>query len=105
MFKIQIQALGKGIANSFLYFIHVTTFSYGATLVESGALSFDQVYRVFIVINFASMSIGRSTSSLTDYNAAKAAALRILALRDQKSTIDPYDETGLKLVRDHCMRE
>ncbi|CAF0996878.1 unnamed protein product [Rotaria sordida] len=97
MFKIQTQALGKAIANSFLYFIHVTAFSYRASLVENGEMIFDQVFRVFIVINFASMSVGRSTSAMPDYNLAKAAARRILALRDQKSTIDPYDDNGSKL--------
>ena len=87
-----MQALGKAIANSFLYFIHVTTFSYGASLVESGELDFAQVFRVFIVINFASMSIGRSTSSMPDYSAAKAAARRILTFGV------PYNEQGSKLV-------
>lgn len=90
--------MGKAIANSFLYFIHVTTFSYGASLVESGELDFAQVFRVFIVINFASMSIGRSTSSMPDYSAAKAAARRILTFRNQISTIDPCSEQGAKLV-------
>jgi hypothetical protein len=105
MCKIQIQALGKAIANSFLYFIHVTAFSYGALLVEKGEMTFEEVFRVFIVINFASMSIGRSTSAMPDYNIAKAAALRILALRDRKSTIDPYDENGIKLVSKKIFNE
>ena len=98
MWKLQIQALGKAIANSFLYFIHVTAFSYGASLVESGEMEFGDVFQVFIVINFASMSIGRSTSSMPDYNVAKAAARRILALCERRSTIDPYDDSGIKLV-------
>jgi hypothetical protein len=98
MYKIQIQALGKAIANSFLYFIHVTAFSYGASLVENNQMDFDQVFRVFIIINFASMSIGRSTSSMPDYNVAKTAAQRILTFCNQKSTIDPYNEEGLKPV-------
>jgi ABC-type multidrug transport system fused ATPase/permease subunit len=98
MCKIPIQAVGKAIANSFLYFIHVTAFSYGASLVESGQMDFAQVFRVFIVINFASMSIGSSISSMPDYNQAKAAAQRIITLYNQKSLIDPYDEEGLKPV-------
>ncbi|UJR19545.1 hypothetical protein I4U23_022675 [Adineta vaga] len=92
--KIQIQALGKAIANSFLYFIHVTAFSYGAYLVENGQMNFADVFRVFIVINFASMSIGRSTSTMPDYKLAKAAARRLMILCKQKSTIDPYNEEG-----------
>ncbi|CAM4807361.1 unnamed protein product [Rotaria magnacalcarata] len=94
--KIPIQALGKAIANSFLYFIHVTAFSYGASLVESGDMDFAQVFRVFIVINFASMSVGRSTSSMPDYTVAKAATERILTFLDQISAIDPYNDKDLK---------
>ncbi len=90
--------MGKAIANSFLYFIHVTAFSYGASLVESGEMDFAEVFRVFIVINFASMTIGSSIASLPDYNQAKAAAQRIMALYNQKSLIDPYNEEGLKPV-------
>ncbi|CAF1655721.1 unnamed protein product [Rotaria magnacalcarata] len=97
MCKIQIQALGKAIANSFLYFIQVTAFSYGASLVENGEMDFSQVFRVYIVINFASMSIGRSTSAMPDYSIAKTAAERILALHNRQSAIDPYNEDGIKL--------
>jgi hypothetical protein len=62
-------------------------------------MDFAQVFRVFIVINFASMSIGRSTSSMPDYNTAKASVQRILIFRDdQILTIDPYNEEGLKPV-------
>ena len=99
MWKIPVQSLGNAIANSFLYFIHVTTFSYGAKLVQSGEMTFDQVFQVFIVINFASMSIGRSTSAMSDYNSAKAAAQRILSLITRRSMIDPFDQRGNKPVR------
>jgi hypothetical protein len=68
-------------------------------------MTFEEVFRVFIVINFASMSIGRSTSAMPDYNVAKAAAQRILALRDRKSTIDPYDENGFKPVSEKILNE
>lgn len=90
--------MGKAIGNSWLYFIHVTVFSYGASLIASDEMNFAEIFRVFVVINFASMSIGRSTSSLPDYNLTKAAAQRVLALHNEVSTIDPYNEQGLKLV-------
>ena len=68
-------------------------------------MEFAQVFQVFIVINFASMSIGRSTSMMPDYNAAKAAARRILTVCERKSVIDPHDERGIKLVRIHRLSE
>jgi len=63
-------------------------------LVESGDMTFAEVFRVFIVINFASMSIGRSTAVMPDYNQAKNAAKRILTICKQASSIDQ----GVKLV-------
>ena len=66
-------------------------------------MQFSQVFQVFIVINFASMSIGRSTSALLDYNVAKAAALRILTICNQKSLIDPDNGNGIKLVGIHLV--
>ncbi|CAF3832749.1 unnamed protein product [Rotaria magnacalcarata] len=75
----------------------ITAFSYGASLVENGEMDFSQVFRVYIVINFASMSIGRSTSAMPDYSIAKTAAERILALHNRQSAIDPYNEDGIKL--------
>jgi ABC-type multidrug transport system fused ATPase/permease subunit len=101
IWKMQIQSFGKVIANSFLYLIHVTAFSYGTSLVEKHEMDFSEVFRVFIVINVASMSIGRSTSSMPDYSSAKAVARRILALFKTKSNIDPYDDSGSRLVRIH----
>ena len=86
------------MANSFLYFIHVSAFAFGAQLVEDGEMEFVDVFRVFIVINFASISIGRSVSAMPDYSAAKAAANNVLKLCDKRSKIDPNDQQGLILV-------
>ena len=61
-------------------------------------MKFADVFQVFIVINFASMSIGRSTSAMPDYKAAKAAGQRILSLCNRRSKIDPYEEKGKQLV-------
>ncbi|CAF1648949.1 unnamed protein product, partial [Didymodactylos carnosus] len=52
---------------------------------------------VWIVINFASMSLGRATSALPDYSKAKPAALRVIELNKRKSEIDPENEDGIKL--------
>ena len=79
----------------------MSTFAFGAQLVENGEMEFVNVFRVFIVINFASISIGRSISAMPDYNPAKTAACNVLKLCEKKSKIDPNDQQGLILV---CIR-
>lgn len=55
-------------------------------------------HRVFNVITFASMSMGRSASMIPNYSKGKESAQRILQLNDRPSQIDPEDPTGIKLV-------
>ncbi len=55
-------------------------------------------YRVFVVITFAMISVGRSMAMIPDYSKAKQAALRIMQLNKRQSQIDPHDESGIILV-------
>ena len=54
--------------------------------------------RVFSVITFATMSMGRSASMMPNYSKGKDSARRILELNDRPSSIDPDDPEGIKLV-------
>ena len=54
--------------------------------------------RVFVVITFAMMSVGRTMSMMSDYSKAKAAALRIIRLDKRVSEINPHDDSGIILV-------
>ena len=56
--------------------------------------------RVFVVITFAMMSVGRTMSMMSDYSKAKAAALRIIGLDKRVSEINPHDDSGIILVSD-----
>lgn len=55
--------------------------------------------RVFAVITFAMLAVGRSMALIPDYSKAQKAALRIIKLNKRESEIDPHDETGIVLVR------
>lgn len=44
-----MQAIGYGISNSLLYFVHIATFIYGSTLVESGEMTVEQVFRYRLI--------------------------------------------------------
>lgn len=44
-----MQAVGYGISNSLLFFVHVATFTYGSKLVESGEMTVEQVFRYRLI--------------------------------------------------------
>jgi len=59
------------------------------------------VCRVFAVITFAMMTVGRSMGMIPDYSKGKNAALRIMKLNKRQSQINPHDESGIILVCIH----
>ena len=48
MCRLHLSAVGAGIANSMLFFLHTANFSYGAKLVYDGEMKFDHVFRLSI---------------------------------------------------------
>ncbi len=84
-----------------IHIVHAASFGYGITLVRSGEMTFQNVFRVFSVITFAAMTIGRSASVAPNYSKGKESAKRIFALNKRQSKIDPDDPTGMTLVRIH----
>ncbi|CAF0957991.1 unnamed protein product [Didymodactylos carnosus] len=97
MWRLQLHALGTGLANSLMFFIHSAAFGYGVVLIKNEGLEFSLVFRVFSVITFGAMSVGRSTAMVPDYAKGKASAERILALNKRRSKINPEDPSGIKL--------
>jgi hypothetical protein len=65
-------------------------------------MAFANVFRIFAVITFASMSIGRSASMVPNYSKGKASAKRIFELNQRQSKIDPENSSGIKLVKKTC---
>jgi hypothetical protein len=68
-------------------------------LIQNKEMQFQDVFKVFSVITFASMSIGRSASMVPNYSKGKASSVRILELSKRQSKIDAEDPTGITLVR------
>jgi ATP-binding cassette subfamily B (MDR/TAP) protein 1 len=62
-------------------------------------MQFQDVFRVFSVVTFAAMTIGRSASMAPNYSKGKESAKRIFELNKRQSKIDPDDSTGITLVR------
>ncbi|CAF1034859.1 unnamed protein product [Adineta steineri] len=86
-----------GIGNSVTFFLHAANFAYGTHLVLNREITFDKIYRIFVVITFAMVAIGRSVALLPDYSKARQSALRILKLHKRQSKINPQDESGIIL--------
>ncbi|CAF4190129.1 unnamed protein product [Rotaria magnacalcarata] len=97
MCKLHLIALGAAIANSTMYFLHCATFSFGSKLVSDGDMNFDDVFKIFVVITFAMITIGRSMAMIPGYAKAKQAALRIMKLNQRQSKINPHDDSGIIL--------
>ncbi|CAF0902236.1 unnamed protein product [Adineta steineri] len=97
MLTLHYVAFANALANSLMFFIHATAFGYGITLIKSGDMQFADVFRVFTVVTFAAMSIGRSASMVPNYSKGKASASRIFDLNKRQSKIDPDDPSGIKL--------
>ena len=97
MIQLHLIAIGNSLANSLMFFIHATAFGYGVTLVKSKEMEFQSVFRVFSVITFAAMTVGRSASMVPNYSKGKESAKRILDLNQRESKIDPDDPSGITL--------
>ncbi|UJR08519.1 hypothetical protein I4U23_012782 [Adineta vaga] len=97
MLYLHYIAFANALANSLMYFIHATSFGYGITLVKSKEMEFASVFRVFSVVTFAAMSVGRSASLVPNYSRGKASSIRIFELQKRESKIDPDDPSGIKL--------
>ena len=70
--------------------------------VETNVLLSEDDYRlnrVFAVVTFAMMAVGRSMAMIPDYSKGKQAALRIMRLHKRQSEINPNDDSGIILVR------
>ncbi|CAF3335982.1 unnamed protein product [Rotaria sp. Silwood2] len=96
-YRLHLIALGAAIANSIVYFLHSSAFSYGSKLVKNNEMTYVNVFRVLAVITFAMITIGHSMAMIPGYSKAKNAALRIIQLNKQQSQINPHDESGIIL--------
>ncbi|CAF0803419.1 unnamed protein product [Adineta steineri] len=99
-YHAHLLALGDAISPAVAYFFLSACFGYGSSLVSSGELQFDQVYRVYAVMVFSMLAVSRSVNMVPDYSKAKQAALRIIKLHNRQSQIDPNNKSGIILAEE-----
>ncbi|XP_061354692.1 ABC transporter B family member 4-like isoform X2 [Gastrolobium bilobum] len=92
-----VSGTGFGLSLFFLFSVYACSFYAGARLVKDGKSSVSDVFRVFFVLTMAAVAISQSAFTAPGVNKAKSSAASIFAILDQKSKIDPSDESGMTL--------
>ncbi|XP_004304810.1 PREDICTED: ABC transporter B family member 4-like [Fragaria vesca subsp. vesca] len=92
-----ISGIGFGLSFFLMFSVYATSFYAGAQLVVHGKTTFLDVFRVFFSLTMAAMTISQSSSLAPDSSKANAATASIFAILDQKSKIDPSDESGMTM--------
>ncbi|CAF1405022.1 unnamed protein product [Adineta steineri] len=97
MFHLHYISFANSVSNSLMFFIQATAFGYGITLVKSGEMQFQNVFRIFGVITYTSLTLGSCVSMIPNYLKGKQSARRIFQLNNRQSKIDPNNSSGIKL--------
>ena len=90
-----ISSFGYGISSSITFFTYAIGFYFGSKYVSSNEYSFKQMMLIFSSLMFSSDTIGHYASLMPDINKSIEAFYHILELLNQKSKIDPYDNSGI----------
>ncbi|ESW26477.1 hypothetical protein PHAVU_003G122700 [Phaseolus vulgaris] len=88
---------GFGLSIFFVYAVNACGFYVGARLIENGKASFSDFFRVFYVIIMAAIAMSQSGFVTPAASKAKCSVASIFAILDQKSRIDPGDESRMTL--------
>ncbi|BAT76970.1 hypothetical protein VIGAN_01504500 [Vigna angularis var. angularis] len=86
-----------GISLFLVFSVNAGSFYAAARLVESGKTSISDVFRVFFTLTLAAVAMTQSGFMAPGASKAKSAVASIYAILEQKSNIDPSDESGMML--------
>ncbi|XP_020228104.2 ABC transporter B family member 4-like [Cajanus cajan] len=92
-----VSGAGFGLSLFFLFSVYACSFYAGARLVEQGKSSFSDVFRVFYALMMAAIAMSQSGFMTPAASKAKSSVASIFTILDQKSRIDPKDESGMTL--------
>ncbi|XP_049364001.1 ABC transporter B family member 11-like [Solanum verrucosum] len=92
-----VSAAGFGFSMFCLYSVYAASFYAGARLMESGKVTFAEVFRVFYGLSLTATAISQSGGLAPDSTKAKTGASSIFALLDRQSKIDSSDNSGMTL--------
>ncbi|XP_057417279.1 ABC transporter B family member 21-like isoform X2 [Lotus japonicus] len=90
-----VSGTGFGLSLFLLFSVYACSFYAGAQLVENGKATISEVFRVFFSLTMAAVALSQSSFMAPGVSKAKSSAASIFAILDQKSKIDPSDESGM----------
>ncbi|XP_063964755.1 ATP-dependent translocase ABCB1-like [Lytechinus pictus] len=88
--------LAFGFSQATIFFAYSATFRLGAYLVETGEISFTDVFLSFSALMFGAFGLGRAAGSVPDFSKAKVATGELFYLVDRKPEIDTFSDEGEK---------
>ncbi|KAE8733144.1 ABC transporter B family member 12 [Hibiscus syriacus] len=91
-----ISGIGLGISSFSLFLAYAISFYVGAHLVHHGKTTFHQV---FFALSVSAIGISQSNSLAPDVGKAKVSVASIFEILDQRSKIDPSQNSGKMLKR------
>jgi ABC-type multidrug transport system fused ATPase/permease subunit len=92
---LHTHAIFYAISNSILFFIQATVFSFGYHLMLNDNLDISNLFKIYGMMTFSSLILGKVYSQLPDHNKSMKAAKTVFALINRKSKIDSLSEDGL----------
>ncbi|KAK4725827.1 hypothetical protein R3W88_030744 [Solanum pinnatisectum] len=92
-----LSAAGFGFSMFCFYSVYAASFYAGARLMESGKVTFAEVFRVFYGLSLTATAISQSGGLAPDSSKAKTGASSIFALLDRQSKIDSKNNSGMIL--------
>ncbi|KAH0704992.1 hypothetical protein KY290_012025 [Solanum tuberosum] len=92
-----LSAAGFGFSMFCFYSVYAASFYAGARLIESGKVTFAEVFRVFYGLSLTATAISQSGGLAPDSSKAKTGASSIFALLDRQSKIDSNNNSGVIL--------
>nr|KYP57752.1 ABC transporter B family member 4 [Cajanus cajan] len=92
-----VSGTGFGLSIFFLFSVYACSFYAGARLVEHDKTSISDVFRVFFALTMAAVAMSQSGFMTPAASKAKSSAASVFDILDQKSVIDPSDESGMTL--------
>ncbi|CAJ1940683.1 unnamed protein product [Sphenostylis stenocarpa] len=92
-----VSGTGFGLSLFLLFSVYACSYYAGARLVENGKASFSDVFRVFYALIMAAIAMSHSSFMTPAASKAKSSVASVFAILDQKSRIDPSDESGMTL--------
>ncbi|KAI3930348.1 hypothetical protein MKW92_019168 [Papaver armeniacum] len=86
-----------GISFFFMFGVYATTFYAGAVLLKNGKITFQEVFRVFLVLTMTAIGISTASSMAPNFSKAKTSTISIFAILDGISKLDSSDASGITL--------